>query len=276
MNRGSLPDVDLRLEHALEAYSPAEVAARIETTGVAKASLGVVQTLTLALLAGAYIGIGGLLYLLAMTGADPNVGVDRIVGGAAFSLGLVLVVIAGAELFTGNALVVIAWADGRVASRGLLRNWALVYVGNFAGAIGLVALVWGAGTLDLAGGGLATRAIEAAAAKTALPFTRAFVSGVLCNILVCLAVWMSFSARHVVGKVLCIVFPVTAFIALGFEHSVANMFLIPLGMIAGGGFDGAALANNLVPVTLGNIVGGGVLVAAVYWLIYRQGRRPLP
>lgn len=271
-----MPEADLRLHHALEAYAPAEIAARVETAGVAKASLGAVQTLTLALLAGTYVGIGGLFYVLAMTGADPEIGIDRIIGGAAFSLGLVMVVVAGAELFTGNALVVIAWADGHVGSLGLLRNWALVYVGNFAGAGGLVALVWGAGTLDLAGGGLAARAAETAAAKTALPFTRAFVSGVLCNILVCLAIWMSFSARHVAGKVLCIVFPITAFVALGFEHSIANMFLIPLGMIAGGGFDASALANNLVPVTLGNIVGGGVLVAAVYWLVYRQGRRPAP
>lgn len=266
------------LSLALDAYSPAEITQRVETAGVAKAHLTTLQTLTLSGLAGAFIALGATLYLLAMVGSDPGIGMHRILGGIAFSLGLVLVVIAGAELFTGNNLIVIAWADRLITTRALLRNWALVYCGNFIGATIMVALVSLAGVGNLAQGKLTQTAIAVAGAKTDLPFFQAFVSGILCNILVCLAVWMCFSARRASGKVLCIVFPIAAFVALGFEHSIANMFLIPFGMLlhyqdGGPPPDLLALAANLLPVTLGNIVGGGGLVAAVYWLIYHQRAR---
>jgi formate/nitrite transporter len=262
------------LGQALEAYGPAEITARVETAGVAKARMGVLQTLTLAVLAGAFIAFGGMFYLVALTGADLSLGITRIFAGMAFSLGLVLVLVAGAELFTGNNLIVIAWADGLISSVQLLRNWALVYVGNFVGATGMVALALLAGLPDHAGGGLGAVAASVAEAKVALSPLRAFFSGILCNILVCLAVWMCFSAQQIAAKVVCIVFPITAFVALGFEHSIANMFLITFGLMAAGqglGFDLAGLIGNLIPVTLGNIVGGSGLVALVYWLIYRRG-----
>ncbi len=264
------------LDHALEAYGPAEITARVETAGVAKAHMGVLQTLTLATLAGAFIAFGGMFYLLALTGADLSLGSTRIFAGMAFSLGLVLVLVAGAELFTGNNLIVIAWADRLISSGQLLRNWGLVYLGNFVGAAAMVALALLAGLPDHAGGGLGAAAASVAEAKVALSPMRAFFSGILCNILVCLAVWMCFSAQQVAAKILCIVFPITAFVALGFEHSIANMFLITFGLMAAGqgsGFDFGGLIGNLIPVTLGNIVGGSGLVAFVYWLIYR--RRPL-
>ena len=216
-----------------------------------------------------------MFFLLALANADPTVGADRILAGVAFSLGLVLVIIAGAELFTGNNLIVIAWADRRITTRELLRNWGLVYVGNLVGASAMVVLALLAGLGDAAGGALALIASDLAEAKIGLSPIRAFFSGILCNVLVCLAVWMCFSARQVIGKIFCIVFPISAFVALGFEHCIANMFLIPFGMVAAGsdtGFDFLAYLHNLVPVTLGNIVGGGILVAAVYWVIYRRGR----
>lgn len=260
---------------ALDAYAPSQIAQRVETAGVAKARLSALRTLALAALAGAFIALGGMFYTLVMTGADFAVGVDRLLGGIAFSLGLVLVVIAGAELFTGNNLVVIAWADKIITTRELLRNWALVYVGNFFGAIAMVALALAAGLPSLGSGALADTAGAIAQAKLSLSFERAFFSGLMCNVLVCLAIWMCFSARRVSGKVLCIIFPISAFVALGFEHSIANMFLIPFGLIAqaepvGLGSGLAGFVGNLIPVTLGNIVGGGVLVAVVYWFIYRR------
>jgi formate/nitrite transporter len=264
------------LGHALEAYGPAEVTARVETAGVAKAHMGILQTLTLATLAGAFIAFGGMFYLLALTGADLSLGSARIFAGMAFSLGLVLVLVAGAELFTGNNLIVIAWADRLISTAQLLRNWTLVYLGNFVGASGMVALALLAGLPEHAGGGVGATAALVAEAKVSLIPWRAFFSGILCNILVCLAVWMCFSAQQVAAKILCIVFPITAFVALGFEHSIANMFLITFGMMAtgqGSGLDLGGLIGNLIPVTLGNIVGGSGLVAFVYWLIYR--RHPL-
>lgn len=262
------------LAHALDAYAPTEIAQRVETAGVAKAKLSPLRTLTLAALAGAFIAFGGMLYTLAMSGADPNLGAARLLGGLAFSLGLVLVIVAGAELFTGNNLIVMAWADRLVTSGALLRNWALVYIGNAIGAAGMLVLTWGADPFGLLNRSYGLTAIAIAQAKVALPPFQAFCSGVLCNILVCLAVWMCFSARRITGKVCCIVFPITAFVALGFEHSIANMYLIPAGFLASSNAPPAdlflAFLGNLIPVTLGNIVGGAVLVAFVYWIIYRR------
>jgi formate transporter len=265
-----MPDSDNTLAIALDAYAPGEIAKRVETAGVAKARLSALQTLTLAALAGAFIAFGGMFYTLAMTGADPALGSARLLGGVAFSLGLILVVIAGAELFTGNNLIVMAWADRLITTRALLRNWGLVYLGNAIGAATMLALTFGAGLQDLGGGAYGETATAIAQAKVAISAPRAFFSGVLCNILVCLAVWMCFSSRRVTGKVFCVLFPVAAFVALGFEHSIANMYLIPAGMLAGNGFDAAALLANIIPVTLGNILGGGLLVAFVYWVIYRR------
>ncbi|ANK81924.1 MAG: formate transporter FocA [Rhizobiales bacterium NRL2] len=256
----------------MDAYTPAEMAVRVRTVGVAKARLPAVSVLTLGVLAGAFIAFGAVLYTIVMTGSPLGFGPARLLGGAAFSLGLILVVVGGAELFTGNSLMVMAWAARQVSTARLLRNWALVYPANLAGALGTLGLVWLAGTHDMAGGAVGDTAAAIAAAKLSLSPLEAFARGVLCNVLVCLAVWLCFAARDVAGKVLVIVPPITAFVALGFEHSVANMYLIPAGMLAGGEFDLAGLLGNLVPVTLGNIAGGGLLVAGVYWICYLRGR----
>ena len=246
-------------------YSPAQMAERVETSGVTKAQLALHKLLMLAALAGIFIGFGAALYTAVIAGADPLTGPLRLLGGLAFSLGLILVVVGGAELFTGNALIVMAWADGRVSASALLRNWFWVYLGNGAGGIVLALLVAGSGILDA--GPAHDSAIAIAEAKMHLAFVPAFFRGVLCNMLVCLAVWLCFAARGVTGKILAILFPISAFVALGFEHSIANFYFIPLGLMLGAKGGLAGMVANLVPVTLGNIVGGAGGVAGVSWVI---------
>ncbi len=259
--------------HLMDAYTPAQIALLVERGGVAKVRLTALQTATLGVLAGAFIAFGAMFYTLTITGSDLGFGPSRLLGGVAFSLGLILVLVGGAELFTGNNLIVMAWAERKVSSWQLLRNWVLVYLANFVGALGAVVLFYLAGALDLSGGAVGQTAARIAESKLSLDFSTAFFRGILCNTLVCLAVWLSFAARSVAGKILAIIFPISAFVALGFEHSVANMYLIPIGMLANGsGIDLAALLRNLLPVTLGNIVGGSGLVALTYWLVYL--RRP--
>ena len=256
----------------VDAYAPVEIARLVEQVGVVKANMPALKTATLGVLAGAFIAFGGMFFTLAVTDSGLGFGPTRLLGGLAFSLGLVLVVVAGAELFTGNNLIVMAWAERKITTAALLRNWALVYISNLAGALGSAVLVALSGTLDLGDGLVAQTAAGIAEAKLELDLLEAFARGVLCNILVCLAIWICFAAHSVSGKILAIVFPITAFVALGFEHSVANMYLIPVGMLAGGGdLDLAGFVGNLVPVTLGNILGGGVFVALVYWLVYLRG-----
>lgn len=209
-----------------------------------------------------------------------------MLGGLVFCLGLILVVIGGAELFTGNNLIVMACADRKITIWQLLRNWSIVFCGNFAGALGVVLLIYLSGHWKT--DGLAVKAIMIANGKVNLPFSEALVRGILCNVLVCLAVWLCFAGRSVTDKILAILFPITAFVALGFEHSVANMYFIPAGLLladdphtitAASQLIGQAinldqltlkgfLLNNLLPVTIGNMIGGGVFVAAVYWFIY--------
>ena len=254
--------------NALDAYKPAQMAKLVEDVGVAKAKLPALKTATLGLLAGAFIAFGAMFFTVVMTGSTLGLGPARLLGGLAFSLGLVLVVVGGAELFTGNNLIVMAWADRKVTTAELLRNWVIVYFANMAGAFGCVVLVYFSGTLELGGGAVAATAVGIAEAKVGLGFVEAFSRGILCNILVCLAVWLCFAAHRVSGKILAIVFPISAFVALGFEHSVANMYMIPMGMLAGGGLDVGAFVANLVPVTLGNVIGGSLFVALVYWLVY--------
>jgi formate/nitrite transporter len=252
-----------------DAYPPAQVALLVEQVGVKKATLPAVPTLALGVLAGAFIAFGAMFSTLALTGSPLGFGPGRVLAGLAFSLGLVLVVVGGAELFTGNNLVVMAWAARKITTGQLLRNWALVYVANLVGALGSALMMWWSGALGLGGGAVAETAIAIAEAKVALGFTEALFRGILCNVLVCLAVWLSFAAHDVPGKVLAIIFPISAFVALGFEHSVANMYLIPIAMLAGAeSATAAGFLANLIPVTLGNIVGGGGFVALVYWLIY--------
>ncbi len=253
----------------IDAYAPAEVAAMVENAGVKKAALSTQKTLVLALLAGAFIAFGGMFFTVAITNADLGFGPTRLLGGAAFSLGLILVVLAGAELFTGNNLIVMAWASHRITTIRLLRNWMLVYVGNFIGALAMAVIVYWSGGLELGDGAVANTARDIAGAKVQLSFLEAFLRGVLCNTLVCLAVWLCVAAHSVVSKIFAILFPITAFVALGLEHSVANMYLIPVGYLAGAeGVTVMSFTANIIPVTLGNIVGGSVLVALVYWIVY--------
>lgn len=253
----------------IDAYAPAEIAARVESSGVSKVNLPILQTLVLGILAGAFIAFGAMFYTLVITDNGLGFGLSRLVGGIAFSLGLILVVIGGAELFTGNSLIVIGWADGKITSKKLLRNWFWVYIGNFIGAGVMAGMVSLSGVMDAGGGAVAKTAISIAQTKMAIPSIEAFLRGILCNVLVCLAVWLCFAAHTVSGKILSIVFPISAFVALGFEHSVANMYLIPVGYLAGAaGVSIDGFIANLIPVTLGNIAGGGVLVALIYWIVY--------
>jgi formate transporter len=262
-------------------FSPREIAEKVETIGVAKAQLPTLQTLMLGVVAGGFIGLGALYFTLVVSDTQLSFAVARVLGGVAFSLGLILVVVAGAELFTGNNLLVMAWADRRITTIELLRNWSLVYIANAVGAIGLAVVVYLSHHAGMNNGAVALAYLKIAAAKTALPFGEAFFKGVLCNLLVCLAVWLALAGRSVTDKVLAIVFPISAFVAAGFEHSVANMYFIPLGIFLAGDANPAVGVNlasvnwhgfvdNLIPVTLGNIVGGSVLVALVYHTIYRR------
>lgn len=250
----------------VDAYKPADVALRIEEAGVKKATLPGIPLLTLSVLAGAFIALGAAAFTAVLAGTPPGFGPARLLGGVIFSTGLILVVVAGAELFTGNTLIVMAWVDGRVSSLGLLRNWAYAFTGNLLGALAVVLLMFHSGLLDGPKGDMA-RAI--AEAKATLGPVEAFTRGILCNMLVCLAVWVSFAARSVADKILGIVFPISAFVLLGYEHSVANMYLIPLGWALGADVGLGGFLGNLVPVTLGNIAGGAGGVALTYWLAYR-------
>jgi formate/nitrite transporter len=244
-----------------DAYKPTEIAALIETAGVAKAALPMHRMATLALLAGAFIGFGAAFWCMVMAGADPTYGPQRVLGGAVFALGLILVVVGGAELFTGNALMVMAAVDRRITLGALLRNWGVVYLGNLVGAVGLAVAFGLTGLLD---GPMGAVAAKAATSKASLPPVEAFFRGALCNALVCLAVWLSFAARSATDKILGVLWPVTAFVALGLEHSVANMFLFPAGIWAGAEVTATGVLGNLVWVTLGNIVGGAGGVALAY------------
>ena len=255
----------MTVESNHDAYKPAKIAALVEGAGVAKAHLPALQMLLLAILAGAFIGFGAAAYTAVMTGVDTTYGPARLLGGVVFALGLILVIIGGAELFTGNALMVMAAVDRKITLRMLLRSWAIVYVGNFIGAAGL-AIVFGlSGLLEGSMGITAAKIPEAKAAL--LPF-EAFVRGALCNALVCLAIWLSFAARSVAGKILAILWPISGFVLLGFEHSVANMYLFPQGWMAGSEVAVSDAAANLIWVTLGNIVGGAGGVALAYRFAY--------
>lgn len=252
----------------LDPYTPAEMALRVEAGGVAKAALPAGRAFALAVLAGAFVGLGALLSTLAGTDTGLGYGPTRLLAGIAFSLGLILVVVGGAELFTGNALLVMAWAEGKVGTAALLRNWLVVYLGNFAGALATAFGVYRSGVMGLGSGRITVTAVAIAQSKVALGWEQAFLRGVFCNALVCLAVWLGFSARTTTDRILCVIFPITAFVAAGFEHSIANMYFLPLGHWLGGGLDGAACLRNLVAVTLGNVAGGALLVGALYWFIY--------
>jgi formate/nitrite transporter len=277
---------------AFDALLPPAMARRAEEVGAAKAALDAPATVTLAILAGAFIALGGVAATVAQSGAAQwPWGLVRLLAGTVFSLGLILVVVGGAELFTGNTLIVMAWASGRVQSRGLLRNWSLVFAGNFLGAAATAGLVALAGTHRAGGGAFGTTALAIAQAKLQLEPVPAVTLGVLCNTLVCLAVWLTLSARSTTDRILAIVPPIATFVAAGFEHSIANMYFVPYALFlalldpefVGARLDlathaqlgwGAFLLRNLAPVTLGNLAGGAGLVGAVYWFVYLRPRVP--
>ncbi|MFZ1694212.1 MAG: formate/nitrite transporter family protein [Flavobacteriales bacterium] len=268
-----------------DAFTPDAIAERIQQVGVSKARLPLHKLVLLGILAGGFIGLGAMFFVVVASDSTLGFAVSRVLGGVCFALGLLLVVVAGAELFTGNNLLMMAWADGRISTREVLRNWAIISLANLVGALGLAALVYLSGHTAMNQGGIGEHYVRIAAAKCALPFGTAFVSGVLCNVLVCLAVWMSFAGRTVVDKAIAIVPPIAAFVAAGFEHSVANMYFLPMGLllkathpeIAGSdGITMAAALGNLAPVMLGNLVGGSGFVALVYYLAYRRTMRGDP
>lgn len=279
----------------IDALLPAEMAVRAESVGVRKAGMGFYTKFALSILAGTFIGLGGIFYTIvtAPTLKDGVVvdalpfGVSRLVGGVAFCLGLILVIVGGAELFTGNNLIVMAWANRKVSTARLLRNWLIVYLGNFVGSVILAALVCLSNHYLFGNGAVGLNALNIANGKVHLGIVPALGLGILCNTLVCMAVWLTFSARSTADKIVAIIYPVSAFVAAGFEHSVANMYFVPLGLlikqfapatfwesIGKTSADyanltwGSFLVNNLLPVTIGNIIGGAVLVGAIYWFVY--------
>jgi formate transporter FocA len=265
------------------------MAARAEQIGLKKAGLDWVSTFVLAVLAGAFIALGAIFSTTTLAGTSDALpyGVARLLAGLTFSLGLILVIVGGAELFTGNTLIVMAWADRRVSTKLLLRNWAIVYLGNFVGSVATAALAYLSGQYTFGKGAVGAAALATANAKVELGFGQAVALGILCNALVCLAIWLTFSARSTADRVLAIVPPITAFVAAGFEHSVANMYFIPLGLFVRTGappsfWEGLGrtaadypaltwerfLVGSLLPVTIGNVIGGALLVGAVYWFVY--------
>ena len=287
-------------EVRIDALLPQEMATRAEYLGVRKAEMPFLKMFMLAILAGAFIALGAILATtvsaggMAVTDLNGTVafntglpyGVTRLLVGFVFSLGLILVVVGGAELFTGNNLIVMAWASGKVTGRALLRNWVIVYLGNFVGSIGTVVLMFLTKQYTFGANSVGIAALRIGVAKVDLTFIQAVALGILANGLVCLAVWLTYSARSTIDKIFAIVFPITAFVAAGFEHSIANMYFIPYALFIKD-FDPkfvaavgdkvphldlltwqAFLVNNLIPVTIGNIIGGAVLVAAVYWAIF--------
>jgi formate/nitrite transporter len=275
----------------IDAYSPDEIAKKVESVGVAKAKLGFYSTATLAILAGAFISLGGIYFTLATSQITLSYPFTQLLGGLTFSLGLILVVIAGAELFTGNNLIVMAFASRKISFQKLLRNWSIVYAGNFVGALLTSIVLYFTNVWTFNNYQFGIRAVTIANNKVNLDFVEAFSLGILCNALVCLAIWLAMGGRNVTDKILGIIFPISAFIAVGFEHSVANMYFLPFALMIKddpnmllalqnsvsnidlSNLHLAGLFNNLLPVSLGNIVGGSLFVGIVYWFIYlRRGR----
>lgn len=264
----------------LQAYSPAEIKEAVEKVGVKKANFPFLVSFMLAIVAGGGIGFGALYYTIVASDPALSFAVARVLGGFVFTLGLLLVLVGGAELFTGNNLIVMAWASGNVSTLTMLRNWTIVWLGNFCGALGLVVLVLFSHHFEMNDGRIGLSILNTAAGKIRPDMVTLFFKGVLCNVLVCAAVWLAYAGRSVTDKMVAVLLPVSAFIAAGFEHCVANMYFLPLAWLlvqtghAPANFDASLITisgiiHNLVPVTLGNIVGGAGLVGAVYWAIYR-------
>lgn len=272
------------------ALLPSEMAERAEGLGAKKAELPFLKMFTLAVLAGAFISLGSIFATIIYSSAtELPYGLLRLVMGLVFCLGLILVVVGGAELFTGNNLIIMAWASRKVSTKALLRNWVIVYFGNFVGSVGTALLTIVAKQYTFGGNAVGEAAIKIAVSKLSYGFWQALALGILCNGLVCLAIWLTYSGRSTTDKILAVIFPISAFVAAGFEHSVANMYFIPYALLIKAtnpsfvdGMSGiinpveltwgAFIIKNLVPVTLGNIIGGSLFVAIVYWFIYLRNK----
>jgi formate transporter FocA len=279
---------------SIDAFIPPEMAAKAEDVGVKKARMGWRNTMALAVLAGAFIALGALFSTTVTAGVGSSLpyGISRLLAGLSFCLGLILVIVAGAELFTGNNLIVMAWADRDISTDQVLRNWLIVYAGNLLGSVATAIFMFWTKQYTFGNGAVGLNILNIANTKCNLDFGQALTLGVMCNALVCLAVWLCFSARTTTDKILSIIFPITAFVAAGFEHSVANMYFIPIGLLVKSGappsfweaigktaadYPALTWSNffiaNLLPVTIGNIIGGSVMVGLVYWFIYVRKKR---
>jgi formate transporter len=270
---------------------PAEMAAKAQTLGIKKANMDFISTFALAVLAGAFIALGCIFFTISQTtgGVAMSWGLSRVIGGVTFSLGLILVIVGGAELFTGNNLIVMAWASRQISTWRLLRNWGIVYVGNLCGAVATALFVfWGKHYLVGYNG---LTALNIGNTKVGYEWVQAMILGILCNALVCLAVWLTYSARTVMGRIMAILFPIAGFVAAGFEHCIANMYFIPYSILVKVGAPdtfwtaigktstdyssltwGNFFLKNLIPVTIGNIIGGVVFVALIYWVVYLRSK----
>lgn len=257
---------------SLDALSPAQVANKALGIGTTKAKLSLSRMFCLAVLAGLYIALGAASMLIVKADSSFSFAVSQVLSGIVFSVGLFLVVNAGAELFTGNSLMVIAALERKITPAELIRAWLVVYLGNLVGSLLLAVLLDAAGFDAMGGRAVAEAAANIASSKAGLSPLMAFSRGIVCNILVCLAVWMSFAARSVIDKFAVCLLPVMTFVACGYEHSIANMFFLPFGIMCGAEVGAAQVLSNLCFVTLGNIVGGALFVGCSYWFIYLKGQ----
>ena len=275
---------------SFDALMPKDMAVKAENIGIVKAGLGGYRMFALAVLAGAFIAMGANYATTVWAGlgaAGVPYGLQRLAGGLVFATGLIMVVIGGSELFTGNCLIPMAWASKKVSTGALLRNWVIVYAGNFVGSVATAYLVYLGGQHKFGAGAVGLSALNIGVAKTSLEFIPCIALAIFCNALVCMAVWMCFGARGIGDKVLVILPPISAFVACGFEHCVANMYFIPSALfikdldpayfatVVDKLKDGGAILTwgnfifrNLIPATIGNIIGGALMVGLMYWFIY--------
>lgn len=271
-----------------DARSAVALEQQAENVAIGKTKLEPGRCFALSILAGMMIGMGATFMLFVKADATLSFAVSQILGGLCFSLGLICVIVAGAELFTGNALMVCAALSKKISWGALVKNWVIVYVGNLVGSLLLVAILVGANTAGMGSGAVGAAMVNTAYAKINMGWGTIFFRGIMCNMLVCLAVWMGFAGRTVIDKIFTTIFPVMAFVACGFEHCVANMFFLPMGVVAlnmgayGTAFDAAkaealkqvvnvgGVVWNIGAATLGNIVGGAILVGVLYWISYHR------
>lgn len=257
--------------------SPKEIADKVESIGIAKSQMPISQLILLGILAGVYIGFGAMYYTVVKSDDSLSFAVAQLLCGFVFSLGLILVSISGAELFTGNNLLLVAWSKKKITLLSVIKNWVLIIIANLIGALALAYIIYWSNHTVMNGGKIAETYVKVANAKASLGFSEAFLKGILCNILVCLSVWMAYAGQTIVDKVMGIIFPISAFVAAGFEHSVANMYILSVGMLERDHVTYIAdsltlngVFGNIIPVLLGNIIGGGVFVGLAYSTIFKS------